>query len=447
MNLLPLLNHASLDQVFAWRPEGEIQVGTFLADVAALSSLLPPGRHLLNVCQDRYHFAVGFAAGLLSDRISLQPSSQSTETLRRLKADYPDIFCLCDSEFVSLDLPRLDFPSSLMGARQVRTEIPRIPAERVAAILFTSGSTGLPQPHPKTWGKLVLNGQAEAARLNLATKPRCIVGTVPVQHAFGFESTFLLSLLGCCPFWSGKPFYAQDIVAALEAVPSPRVLVTTPFHLSALLGAGLDLPSVDIVLSATAPLSAKLATEAEHRFGAPLYEIYGSTETGQIASRHPTVDSAWQLLSDIHLEAEGDRMIAYGGHVEGRITLSDHVEPLDHGRFLLHGRHDDLINIAGKRTSLAYLNHQVVAIEGVQDAAFFLPEPGSDTEVTRLCAFVVAPGLARSTLLAALRERIDPIFLPRPLFLVDQLPRNNVGKLPLAKLQTLYAKATVEKHG
>jgi hypothetical protein len=35
---------------------------------------------------------------------------------------------------------------------------------------------------------------------------------------------------------------------------------------------------------------------------------------------------------------------------------------------LLHGRHADLINIAGKRTSLAYLNHQITAIPGVADA-------------------------------------------------------------------------------
>ena len=46
----------------------------------------------------------------------------------------------------------------------------------------------------------------------------------------------------------------------------------------------------------------------------------------------------------------------------------------DQARFLLHGRHADLVNIAGKRSSLAYLNHQLCAIEGVQEGAFFLPD-------------------------------------------------------------------------
>jgi acyl-coenzyme A synthetase/AMP-(fatty) acid ligase len=110
---------------------------------------------------------------------------------------------------------------------------------------------------------------------------------------------------------------------------------------------------------------------------------------------------------------------------------------------LLHGRHADLINIAGKRTSLAYLHHQINAIPGVTDAAFFLPDEsssdGSTENITRLCAFVVAPGMNQRQILAELRQRLDPIFLPRPLFLLDALPRNSTGKLPRNQLQALYA--------
>ena len=42
-------------------------------------------------------------------------------------------------------------------------------------------------------------------------------------------------------------------------------------------------------------------------------------------------------------------------------------------------------------------------------------------------------------ILAELRQRLDPIFLPRPLFLLDALPRNSTGKLPRNQLQALYA--------
>jgi acyl-coenzyme A synthetase/AMP-(fatty) acid ligase len=53
---------------------------------------------------------------------------------------------------------------------------------------------------------------------------------------------------------------------------------------------------------------------------------------------------------------------------------------------------------------------------------------------------VVAPGLASETIVAALRRRIDPVFLPRPLCLVDSLPRNETGKLPRAALDDLVAR-------
>lgn len=438
MNTLPLITSLGLDDVFAWRPGGPRHVREFLADAKALAAQLPAGTTLLNLCHDRYRFAVGFAAGLLTSKVSLQPASQSAETLRRIRADFPDVVCLCDDDFDTLDLPRCSFPEPPTANPQQVTGIPCIPGDRLAAILFTSGSTGLPQPHRKTWGHLVANGRAEAAALGLDRTPHALVGTVPVQHSYGFESTFLLALHGGCAFWSGKPFYPQDIAAALDAVPRPRLLVTTPFHLSTLLASGTELPEIDQLLSATAPLSAALAAEAEARTGAPLREIYGSTESGQLASRRTTDGPEWTLLPGVRLEQDADTTYACEGHVEGRVALSDIIELLPDRRFLLHGRHTDLINIAGKRTSLAYLNHQIAAVPGVVDAAFFLPDAGDSGGITRLTAFVVAPTLTSRQLLAGLRQRIDAIFLPRPAIFVDALPRNNTGKLPRSALQTLY---------
>ncbi|MGE5319601.1 MAG: AMP-binding protein [Hyphomicrobiaceae bacterium] len=439
MNALPLITGHGLDGVLAWLPGGPRRVRDFLADAEALAARLPSGSALLNLCHDRYRFAVGFAAGLITGRVSLQPASHSSETLLRIRADFPDLVCLCDGDFDTLDLPRCDFPELAEADPQQVADIPRIPVDRLAAILFTSGSTGLPQPQRKTWGRLVANGRAGAAALGLDRTPHALVGTVPVQHSYGFESTLLLALHGGCAFWCGKPFYPQDIAAALEAVPRPRLLVTTPFHLSTLLASGLELPAIDQLLSATAPLPAALAAEAEARAGAPLTEIYGSTESGQLASRRTTDRPVWTLLPGVRLQQEADTTYACDGHVEGRVALADIIELLPQRRFLLQGRQADLVNIAGKRTSLAYLNHQIAAVPGVVDAAFFLPDDDSAGGITRLTAFVVAPTLDSRQLLAALRQRIDALFLPRPPIFVDALPRNSTGKLPRSTLQALYA--------
>jgi len=315
-------------------------------------------------------------------------------------------------------------------------------------VVFTSGSTGNPQPHAKTWAGLVGSVQAEASGLGLSPdKPCAIVGTVPPQHMYGFESTVLMAWSGGHAFSHAQPFYPADICQALAAVSAPRVLVSSPAHLRALLESGLVPPEISLLVSATAPLSMRIAREMEALCAAPLMEIYGSTETGLIATRRPVQTAEWQLLPGIELAVKNDAVHACGGHVETWTALNDVIEPVAGGKFLLQGRIADLVNIAGKRHSLASLNHLLNAIPGVVDGTFFMPDETGHDQVTRLAACVVAPGMKAPQLLAALREHIDPVFLPRPLLFVDALPRNATGKLPRAALQALFHKHSARKSG
>ncbi|MBI2287089.1 MAG: acyl-CoA synthetase [Nitrosomonadales bacterium] len=443
MPSLPLVSHISPDSIIAWRADGAVSLRQFLAEVGELAALLPAGSHLLNLCGDRYRFSVGLAAAIVSGKVSLLPSAHTAEVVRQIRGFAPDVFCLTDSDPCTVDLPRLRYPA--MGVSPPGAfAIPQIEATQRIAVVFTSGSTGTPQPHPKTWGALVSSVQAEALRLGLVRARRAvplpctIVGTVPPQHMYGLESTLLMAWHSGNALSHAQPFYPADICQALAAVPAPRVLVSSPVHLRALLDAGLALPEIAGVVSATAPLSAQLAQDIEACCHAPLTEIYGSTETGQVATRRPTQSAEWQLLPGIKLIAEGDRVRACGGHIETPVAMNDRIEPLSGEHFLLHERIADLVNIAGKRHSLASLNHLLNSIPGVKDGAFYMPDETSPDHVTRLAACVVAPGLDAPHLLAALREHIDPVFLPRPLLFVDALPRNRTGKLPRAALQALF---------
>jgi acyl-coenzyme A synthetase/AMP-(fatty) acid ligase len=110
---------------------------------------------------------------------------------------------------------------------------------------------------------------------------------------------------------------------------------------------------------------------------------------------------------------------------------------IDDEHFLLRGRSSDLVNIAGKRSSMAFLTHQLTTIPGVLDGAYFMPDEKDTTVVTRLAAVVVAPELTATQLRQALRSRVDPAFLPRPLVFVDALPRNDTGKMPREALRHL----------
>ena len=432
-----LLGHTAPTAVVAWRDGRAITAAEFLAHVRAVAGTLPEGGHVLNACADRYLFAVGLYASLLRGTVSMLPPTQTPEMIRSLRAFAPDLYCLSDQETPPADLALFQVVDRLESAADTEDfDIPELPANRLVACVFTSGSTGVPQPHRKHWGSLVVNVRNEARRLGIAPG-HTILGTVPAQHMYGFESTVLIALLNGAALCAQKPFYPADIAGALAALPRPRALVTTPFHLRTLFDAELPIPAADLVVSATAPLSVELAQAAEAAFGAPLLEIYGATETGQLATRRTADTDLWTTFDGVTLRYADEQLIAQGGHIEGETPLGDLLELLAPDQFRLLGRAADVINIAGKRTSLGYLNHQLTSLPGVRDGIFFMPDDEAVDGVTRLMAFAVAPDMTARSLAEALRERIDPVFLPRPLVLVDALPRNSTGKLPRDALRAL----------
>ena len=400
------------------------------------------------MCADRYRFAVGLAACLLARKICLLPPTRTPEVIRQLAAFAPDVFCLTDEDGCDVALPQVHLPprsASRAGADAGSWQVPEIQVEQVAAYVFTSGSTGAPVPYPKTWGKLVRCVRDGAARLGFADgRSHAVLATVPPQHMYGFESSVLLALQSGGALCAERPFYPADVCGALAALPRPRALISTPIHLRALLASQTELAPADLIVSATAPLSPELAHEAEQRFQAPLLEIYGSTESGQLATRRTARDTEWRLWPGVCLTLEEGRPWARGGHLEQPTPMCDELEPIDAERFLLGGRLADLVNIAGKRSSLSYLTHQLNAIAGVEDGVFFFPEEPHPSEagVARVAAAVVAPGLDAARLTEALRQRIDPVFLPRPLVFVERLPRNSTGKLPREALRSLAAAST-----
>ena len=438
MNVFPFIRHDGFDAVAAYRENRPITVREFCADVAGLSQALPARAYVVNLCADRYRFAVAFGAALSRSQISLMLPNKTPALLDQIAAQYPDVYCLSDMDFTANAIPVMAYPETLPSA-EASPEIPVFPAKQLAAIVFTSGSTGAPVPNAKLWGALVESALAAGAGLGVASMPGAVlVGTVPPQHMYGFESTVLLALQHGLAVYAGKPFYPADIYACLEKLPPPRMLVTTPIHLRALLADEAAHAAAEFVLCATAPLVPQLAVAAEARFGAPLYEIYGCSEAGQVAQRRTAANEEWRCFQGIALRQDDAGTWAGGVPIPTDILLNDVIELRASDRFLLHGRTADLVNIAGKRTSLAHLNYHLNSIAGVRDGVFVMP-PDDQGAVTRLVAFVVAPGLKPQDIIRELRRRIDAAFMPRPLRLVESLPRNSTGKLPQEAVEKLAA--------
>ena len=440
MSRLPLIWGEDLDAPLARHAGQPVSRRQYLADVQALAARLPAAGPMLNVTGDRYRFAVGLGAAMLRGQDNLMPPNHTPDTIARLHALFPTTYALVDAGAPALQLPVIHHTTRHADEPLAHATVPQVVDAALAAQVLTSGSTGAPVPHAKQWGLLVRNTRAGALRLaeqmgRASLAGVTIVGTVPAQHMYGFESTVLLALLGGAAFDTERPFYPADIAAALTRAPRPRMLVTTPFHLKMLLDSGIALPAIDLTLCATAPLSPQLAVRAEAALAAPLMEIYGCTEAGQVASRRSTAGAEWHTYDGLRISGDGDHAVVQGGHVPEPTLLADVLEVIDAQHFRLLGRSNDLINIAGKRSSLGHLNYHLNTIAGVHDGAFWLPPDDAAGGVVRLIAFVVAPELAahelHDTVVAAMRQRVDAAFLPRRVVAVPALPREpTTGKLP-----------------
>jgi acyl-CoA synthetase (AMP-forming)/AMP-acid ligase II len=448
--LLPLLAARDPDAPLAWRAGVPVSTRQYLADVARFAPTLPAQGPAVNLCVDRYAFAVGLGAALVRGHASLLPPDARADTLARLvESGGPTLFALTDDaklQTPGMQRVLIEDRSSLEGdAGAVLPQVPRIGGATHAASLLTSGSTGVPQPHAKTWRTLVGDVAVAVERLcRVLGRPTLegltLVATVPVQHSYGLESSALLAMLGGAAFESGRPFFPADVAQTLASVPRPRALVTTPFHLKTLLLSGIALPPVDLILSATAPLSPQLAQQAEQAMGGVLLEIYGSTESGQVATRRTTESEIWETFGEIRVHAEPsadggpERFIFNGDFMPEPTPMADVLELLDERRFRLFGRANDLIHVAGRRSSLAHLNYHLNSIAGVDDGAFWLPDEVADG-VVRPVAFVVAPTLSAGEIIAALRQRLEPVFVPRRVVQVKAFPREGTGKLTVRALR------------
>jgi len=431
---LPLLAHRNLDETVAWRGGRAVSAGEFVADVRALSAVLPRRRHLLNLCDDRYRFMVTLGAALVNGQITLLPPNRSERLLGQIEAAYPDLVCVAEQTTALAIGDHFVYPDAL-PPRAGPSTVPRIPGRQTAAVIFTFGSTGHPTPHVKPWRKLVAGARAAAATFGLGGAAN-FLGTVPPQHMWGLEATVMLPMQIGGAVHACRPLFPSDVRAWLAAMQGPRVLVTTPIHIRACVEDAAELPPLELILSAAAPLAQGLALAAEARYNTRLVEIYGCTEAGMVASRRTAETEVWRVLADTRVLRDGRDWAFAGKHIVGRVPSNDVLRMQSKREFLLLGRRADLLNVAGKRASLADLNRKLAEIPGVEDGAFYAREAPSG-RVARLMAFVVAPALSEAEILDALRRSIDVAFLPRPLVKVDALPRAPSGKLPVDTLRAL----------
>jgi acyl-coenzyme A synthetase/AMP-(fatty) acid ligase len=257
---------------------------------------------------------------------------------------------------------------------------------------------------------------------------------------YGLEWALMLPTAAPVRLYCGADFYPQDVAAALRGSDHAAILISTPLHLRALSKADLPAGALEFIVSATAPIEAELVTNLEENLGARVFEVYGCSEIGSLAWRLPRETPGWEFFDCFDLRLDGDEITVDHNDLEQPVVLADRFAPCPAGGYTLEGRATDIVKVAGKRESLARLNALLTAIEGVDDGVFYRPEDFGFPARDRLAAVVVAPALSSQQVRAALALRLESTFMPRPLDVVADLPRETTSKLNHETLGALLRK-------
>ncbi|MDT5223245.1 MAG: long-chain acyl-CoA synthetase [Mycobacterium sp.] len=340
----------------------------------------------------------------------------------------------------------------------------------VALLQFTSGTTGAPKPVPLLHTNVVdlIDRLLEKLRGAKSSKPyesrTPMPNLVPLslslwagiyQVLFAFRAGSGVVLM--------EQFAAADF-ADLVRRHQLRSTVLPPAALTMILhdATVTDLSPLRIVRSITAPLSPVHGRQFKEKFGVIVLNSYGQTELGGEVVGWSAADareygevklgSVGRPLPGIDVKISGDEVLVRTPTTAARrIDAAFHDRLTDDGWFhtgdlgwfdddgflWLDGRVSDMINRGGLKVFPGTVEDVLVAADGVREAAVVGVSDDRLGEVP--WAFVVRAGesVTEAALLSWCRERLTPYRVPARIVFVDQLPRNEVGKVVKLQLAAL----------
>ena len=424
----PLVAGHAPTSILTWIDGRPVTAAQFCGAARATAAALPSSRHAINLCEDgaAIHAGERRRRGFAARRSSCRPTASRARS-SGLQRDFPDAYCLCDTREAEriaarlrlVPIARVDFAADAGEAWPP----PELPLDLEAACLHTSGSTGEPSRHRKSWRELVGRRGRAHARAGHACRPT-VASSARSRRSTCSDSRRRSCFRSCA---------APDCCRRVRRCPATCArrerwhgrsehralwLFTTPLQLRAFHAAG-EVTGLERVFTATMPLDSPLARQVEQDWDARVDEIYGCTEGGTLASRRPTREDFFTAVEGVEftVDERGPRAAPCAATCLQPVPLGDRIELLDAPTT---GIADDAPagprrrSRQGRRQARiarrAHRHPQGRCPAWWMAHSFFPP-----TTPSALCAMVVAPGLSPADLQRALAALIDPAFLPRPL--------------------------------
>lgn len=319
------------------------------------------------------------------------------------------------------------------------------PPDQPFVSLFTGGSTG----KPRIWYKTPVNLFGEAihlARTFGIGRSDLLLSTVPPQHIYGLLGSVILPFVASAQVLRQTCTFPREILSALQNERA-TVLVSVPIHYRALRSDDLQRFFLRLALSSAAPLDSEDAAFFLQKTGLAITEIYGSTETGGMATRSYGSDhGSWEPFSCIDWKILSDRLCVRSDFVspdlpcdaEGFFLTADRVAEAGENRFKFLGRADHIVKVAGKRVDLDEVREKIRRIPGVRDA-YVTAVPLTGARHAEI-ATLVASDLSTRELRAAIRSMDEHYGRPRRIRIVKAIPVLPNGKIDRQRVdQLLFA--------
>lgn len=308
----------------------------------------------------------------------------------------------------------------------------------------TSGATGRPKIVGRTWRSVLADVDRHAANPGMPTGHERVLLLCPPTHGFGLAMALMSLRVGACLVFSARSHPADLLERACQA--NVHAIFGVPVHFDLLNRANGDTvpPNLRLAMSCGDVLTAAVRNGFASRYGVPLGQAYGMTETGVLATdlagayQPPAVG---KVLPGAHIKInEGELCVAlarspypYGDgstrYVAGWLRTRDRasVDPVT-DVLSLHGRADSLVIVGGLKVDLTEIEGVLRDHPDVTDAAVCCHATENAPPVIE--AYVATVGSLRGDGLTAwCRARLSDFKIPRRWHIGADVPRTPLGKI------------------
>jgi acyl-coenzyme A synthetase/AMP-(fatty) acid ligase len=309
--------------------------------------------------------------------------------------------------------------------------------------LYTGGSTGKPRIWTKTLKNLFLEAIYLSRKYDISHRDR-FVATVSPYHIYGLLFSVIIPLVSSASVLGDIYSLPQEIISAIKD-GSPTVLVSVPMHYRALRGHSTPASSLRIAFSSAGVLDPADSDDFHRRTGLGVIEVYGSTETGGIASMcRAEGESAFTPFDNIDWRIVDERLHVRSDFVspeierapDGFVATCDRTRRHDGNSFLLLGRSDTVVKVAGKRVDLEEVRSKLNEVPGVRDCVVISLPVHSGRE--NAIAALVEGNLGKADVVLSLSDVLEPYAMPRSIKIVDNMPYTTAGKYDKKVIEEMF---------